>query len=598
MYAGERDRLLAVETVPRRMEVRRERVFVAGVAAGASLPVIVATIRSLVAGWMPLGDQGIIATRAYDVFTTHTPLLGQYSEASTVTGQPTYSPGPLLYWILALPARFGAPASLTLTIALLNVACIGAVVVLAHRRGGRPLALLTGIAIALVCLSLSAESLHDIFNPSAALFPFLLLVFLCWSLACGDLRLLPLTVLVASLVVQCQLGYVPPTGALLAVAVVGLALTRRRVRGHDDPPRRLRGVLVVAGLVALLCWTVPAIQELTHHPGNLTVLARETTTHQRTEGATRAGRVLVQTIGVPPRWLRTPTAHGGRYSDTAGGDYGDTRLQDLSASPSALQRVTAVVVLAALVVLALVARRRRRGDLVAALALALALCAALGVEVEVTPAKATNTLGYMLWWSSIAGMWVWLALAWSAASLAADARRVALRLPAAGSAAALAVVAGSGVAVVVAMKADAHEPYYRPTRLLAAKLDAALTPGMSVRLVQRGGPMVAIEPTIRYTLRRHGVRALGPYASRRPGAWYELDHRRYAYIVSVNADRPPRFRPARVVARTTMVDARGRQVLTATLSPPSAQEELSPRKNAQTARAADIPGAPNPPGHS
>jgi hypothetical protein len=110
--------------------------------------------------------------------------------------------------------------------------------------------------------------------------------------------------------------------------------------------------------------------------------------------------------------------------------------------------------------------------------------------------------------------------------------------------------------------------------------------------------MVAIEPTIRYTLRSHGVRALGTYASRRPGAWYELDHRRYRYVVSVDADRPPRYRPARVVARAEMIDMRGRHRLTATLSPASAQAERSSRKNAHTARAADIPGWPKPPGHS
>ncbi|HEX4717960.1 MAG TPA: hypothetical protein VH300_05485, partial [Thermoleophilaceae bacterium] len=177
MYSSERYPLLA--TTRSRIAVPRERALVLGVGAAACLPVVVATVRALRAQWMPLGDQGIIATRAYDVFTVHTPLLGQYSEASTVTGQPTYSPGPLLYWLLAVPARVGAPGSLTLTMAALNVACIMGAVALARRRGGDLLMVLTGVAIALACLSLSAESLHGIFNPSAALFPFLLLVFLC-----------------------------------------------------------------------------------------------------------------------------------------------------------------------------------------------------------------------------------------------------------------------------------------------------------------------------------------------------------------------------------------------------------------------------------
>ena len=215
-----------------------------------------------------------------------------------------------------------------------------------------------------------------------------------------------------------------------------------------------------------------------------------------------------------------------------------------------------------------------------------------------TPVRATNTLGYFLWWDSIAGMWVWLALGWSAVALLAPARRFTLRPAAVASLGAVAIVAGAGVAAAAVQKPDKHAPDYRPTRSLAAGLNRAIPPGSSVRLVQRGGPMVAIEPTIRYTLLLHGVRALGPYASRRPGAWYELDHRRYRYVVSVNSDRPPHYRPARLVARAEMTDARGRHRLTATLSPASAQSDLSIRKNAQTARAADIPGWPNPPGHS
>jgi MYXO-CTERM domain-containing protein len=282
----------------------------------------------------------------------------------------------------------------------------------------------------------------------------------------------------------------------------------------------------------------------------------------------------------------------------SGGDYGDTRLRDLTTAPGPAERSSAVLVLAALALVGLVGARRRRPEIAAAAAIGLVMCAALAWEVAVTPLRATNTLGYFLWWDSIAGMWVWLALGWSAVALVAAGVRLPVRTPAIASIAAVAVVAGAGVAAAAVQKPDTHEPYYNATRLLAAGLNRAIPPGTSVHLVQRGGPMVAIEPTMRYTLRRHGVRALGPYASHRPGAWYELDHRRYRFVASVNADRPPHYHPARIVARAQMTDARGRHSLTATLSPASAQSDRSIRKNAHTARAADIPGWPNPPGHS
>ena len=79
-----------------------------------------------------------------------------------------------------------------------TLAIIGAVA-LARRRGGLVLMFAAAIAIALLCQSLPSESLHDIWNPAAGLFPFLLLIFLGWSVACGDVGLLPLTALAREL---------------------------------------------------------------------------------------------------------------------------------------------------------------------------------------------------------------------------------------------------------------------------------------------------------------------------------------------------------------------------------------------------------------
>src|SRR5437763_14623937 len=157
MYRSEPDAEVAA-TPPRGVRVGA-RTLVAAVGLAASLPVIVATARALAAGWMPMGDQGIIATRAYDVLTSHTPLLGQYSEASIITGRATYSPGPMLYWLLALPARVGAPASLTLTTAAVNIVSILGVVALARRRGGQVLAIGAGAALARRGIWFSAASL-------------------------------------------------------------------------------------------------------------------------------------------------------------------------------------------------------------------------------------------------------------------------------------------------------------------------------------------------------------------------------------------------------------------------------------------------------
>src|SRR5947199_112209 len=90
----------------------------------ASVPVIVATVNAVRDSWVPGADQGIIATRAYDVFTSHAPLVGQYTLAGQVTGRVTHSLGPMLFWLLALPSRFGGPASMAWTMGAVNTLAI------------------------------------------------------------------------------------------------------------------------------------------------------------------------------------------------------------------------------------------------------------------------------------------------------------------------------------------------------------------------------------------------------------------------------------------------------------------------------------------
>ncbi len=216
------------------------------VGLAAAIPVLRSTAHAVNAGWQPAGDDGIILTRAWDVFTAHSPLVGQYSEAGNVTGQIVHSPGPLLYWLLALPVRFGSVGSVAVWMGAVNTLAIIGCVALARRRGGSVLMFATAAAIALMCQSLASESFHDVWNPAAALFPFLLLIFVCWSLACGDLKLLPLGVLLASFVIQTHLTYLAPTlgmvavltGCLLAARWGRRAPRRRRelAEGADEPP--------------------------------------------------------------------------------------------------------------------------------------------------------------------------------------------------------------------------------------------------------------------------------------------------------------------------------------------------------------------------
>ena len=90
-----------------------------------------------------------------------------------------------MYWLIALPARFGSVTSIAVTMGAVNTLAIVGCVALARRRGGLVLMVATAVGIALMCQSLPSEAMHDIWNPAAGLFPFLLLIFVvaaaCWT---------------------------------------------------------------------------------------------------------------------------------------------------------------------------------------------------------------------------------------------------------------------------------------------------------------------------------------------------------------------------------------------------------------------------------
>ena len=429
--------------------------------AAASIPIAVCAIRAVADRWVPLGDTAYTAVNALDVFSGHTPLVGQWSSGATAAvDQPAYSPGPLLFWLLAIPARLPEASLMIVTIAIVNVASVAGALALARRRGGLGLMLAVAIAIPLMLASLPGEVHADIWNSSAPLLPLVLLVFLAWSLAAGEYRLLPLTALVASFLVQSHLTFAAPAVGVTAVGLIGLVLTRR-------PP--LPWVLAALA-VLLVCWSAPLVEQAKERPGNLVLLGRAAFADEPTAGIDTGWHAVVRTVGVRPWWLQDP-------------DDPVQRARQLRGDPGALATLTAVLVLAGLVAAAIAGWRRRRFDVLTAAALALVLCGALAQVAASTPTATYDTLGYTLRWSSPAGMFVWLALGWAAVELLAGAR---LPRPRDGRrAVASALVATTAAGIVVSAVAVPRRDPYAQMRTIGDQLKAELPARGSVRVDAR-----------------------------------------------------------------------------------------------------------------
>jgi hypothetical protein len=506
----------------------------------AALPVVLSTVRAIDTGWTPVGDDAVIAIRSYDVFTTHTPLLGQYSAASAVLEQGSHSLGPMLYWLLAIPARLG-PLALAVTMGLANVACVLGAVVLARRRAGPAFMLVVAAAIAVMCGSLVGHLFSDVWNPAAGLLPLTLLVFLTWSVACGEYRLLPLTVVVASFVAQCHLAYLAPTVGLLAVGGTGVVMWRREA----GAPQRaaLRRAALVALVLGLLCWSAPILEQAVHRPGNLALLAKAAAAGDPRVGASGGAHAVARAVGVPPWWLTTPHSQSERYLD-------------VGAPVGVLRAATAVLVLAGLVVVLGVGLRRRRTEVAAAAAQALVLAAALGMVAAGTPSGILSlSLGYTMWWGSIAGMWAWLVLAWGAATLVAEGR-VRRRMEARRSLAALAIAGAAAVAVQLLSAGageDVLKPRYRPMRTLAARLERAIPEGRTVLVDSESGnggfdSQFDFQMGSVYGLRSGGRRVV-THSSTALGKYYRPDRHTVDDYVRIERSQTAPAQPGIVLAK-------------------------------------------------
>jgi len=498
----------------------------------AALPVIASTARAVAVDWTAMGDDAVIAIRAIDVLTLDPPLLGQFSASSGVVDEPVHSLGPMLYWLLALPARFGGSTALVITAGVVNVLCIVGVVALARRRGGFALMVATAAAVALMCNSFVPDSLHAVWNPYAALMPFALLVFVSWSIACGDHRLLPLAVLLASFVAQCHLTYVLPALGLLGVAAAGLA-THREARRTPH----LRRWLLAAALVGLACWSAPLVEQAVHRPGNLALVLGAARADEPTLGTSAGLRAVAHTAGVPPWWLRPPRLPFEVLSDVREG-------------PAAFTAVGALLAVAATAGVLAAGVRRRRRDVVAAAAIGLTLLVALGSVAAATPTRDNLfiSVAYTLRWGSIAGMWTWLTVAWSVASLAGAPGGAALRPPSArASVAGAAAVAAVAVAVAASTRPDVLEGRYAAGEVIASTLEAL--PGEDRVLVGSQLDKFDMHAAAAYALRRSGWEVAAPDLASRLGSQYRLEGPPPPYTVRVDdADRPVSGE-GRVIAR-------------------------------------------------
>lgn len=343
-----------------------------------TVPVIIAGFEAATQWWFPAGDWAIIELRAGDVGSSATPLLGAYSRYGW------NHPGPLLFWLLAIPYRLTGRDTTALLVgaSLVNASALAGMLVFAYRRGQLLLLSFMAVACSLLVLNLGPDIVRDPWNPWITVVPFGLFVVLAWSATEGDRLALPIAAGVGSFLVQAHVGFGILVALLAAWAVV--VVLRRRL------PRR---PLAWAGAVAGVCW-LPVVVDLVAGRRNLVDMVEHFVRgDEEPAGLGTALGVTARELGLPQPWLgadEPPNAIGGGL---------------MTARLSAL----AIPLLAFAVALVLAWRRGALDAVRFQLTVGIAAIAGVLSMSRITD----EVFNYLIrWWWPVAALW-WVAIAWS-----------------------------------------------------------------------------------------------------------------------------------------------------------------------------------------
>jgi len=274
--------------------IRRATVLRVAAHVAAWMPFLAGVAGSMRGSWRVVGDGAVIALRSWNVLTGHGPLVGQ----ATSLARGVFDPGPLQYWLLAVPVHLDPVRGVLWGAALWCMAAGSLTIEATWSVLGEIGGLLASGTILGMVAWMPGLAIKPYWNPWFGAMFFLAALAAGWTVMSGRRRWWPVLVITASVAAQAHLMFAVASAALVLLAlIVGLADRFRAKAGYQ---------WAIAGLMAgLACWTAPVIQQFTSRAGNFTALLRHQGTGPRT-GLTFALKTVTAFTQPPPLWWMPP----------------------------------------------------------------------------------------------------------------------------------------------------------------------------------------------------------------------------------------------------------------------------------------------------
>lgn len=277
---------------PRRSGIRRAallsrenegRRVIVGIAL-LCLPLLYFVVTVLAHGWVPQGDEALVAVRIHDVWSAHPPLVGMRSTSNVSSpGVYAHHPGPMEFYLLAVPYAVTGFAGWSIIVGDAIVACsfVAIAVWHAYRAVGLNGAWIAGALVLLTERSFGHVLVQPL-NTWPAVLALVAALVLAWRLVLGQYKAMPWYVGCATYAAQAQVIDFSVVAVLSAfLAMLGLLRWWDR-RGAvwpipgpgQDRSRALwwrRPGWISVGLLVVL-WFPPMVDVVVDHPNNLSEL--------------------------------------------------------------------------------------------------------------------------------------------------------------------------------------------------------------------------------------------------------------------------------------------------------------------------------------
>ena len=363
------------------------------------LPFLAVVAGSMRGNWHVVGDGAEIAWHSWTTLAGQPPLVGQ----PTRLGHNLYDPGPLEYWLLAVPVHIDPVRGVLWGSALCCMAAASLAIEATRSILGQAGGMLTGGLILVMIEWSPTLAIKPYWNPCFGAFFYAAALAACWAVMSGRCRWWPAVVVTASAAAQAHL--------MFAVASAGLTLLAFTVGVFARPGAKSSYRWAAGGLIAgMVCWSGPLIQQFTGQPGNLGALASRQAGPYT--GFVFALKTLTAFTQPASQWRAHPAPAQGTLVE--------------GRSPVWAAAILAITSLAMFLAV-LTPGQRPRGSVAA---IALLVSAAELLTFSRIPLTGISTLPYLAFAMLPAGLITWLTIG-SAAMLAAQQAITRIRVPAA-----------------------------------------------------------------------------------------------------------------------------------------------------------------------